>query len=78
MDKGVVWRMFATILLIVLETRRAAFKISLRQVRRLIGKTNYCMLVEWGYWRFFHKENYLVFDKKRYIERMILPQYGVR
>ena len=65
-------------MLIALETRRAAFKISLRQVHRLIGKTNYCKLVEWGYWRFFHKENYVVFDKKRYIERMILPQYGVR
>ena len=78
MDKSFRWRIFATIMLIGLETRRAAFKISLRQVRRLIGKTNYCTLVEWGYWRFFHKENYLVFDKKRYIERMILPQYGVR
>ena len=78
MDKSFRWRMFATIMLVVLETRRAAFKISLRLVRRLIGKTNYCTLVEWGYWRFFHKENYLVFDKKRYIERMILPQYGVR
>ena len=78
MDKSFRWRMFATIMLVGLETRRAAFKISFRLVRRLIGKTNYCTLVEWGYWRFFHKENYLVFDKKRYIERMILPQYGVR
>ena len=78
MDKSFKWRMFATIMLVGLEARRAAFKISLRLVRRLIGKTNYCTLVEWGYWRFFHKENYLVFDKKRYIERMILPQYGVR
>ena len=77
MDKSFKWRMFATIMLVGLEARRAAFKISLRLVRRLIGKTNYCTLVEWGYWRFFHKENYLVFDKKRYIERMILPQYGV-
>ena len=76
MDKSPAWKLLVATLVLSLEVRRGVFVRCTRAVRTIVGDRRFRLLVTWVYWRFLHKENYVVFDEKRYIERMILRRFG--
>ena len=76
MDRGIAWKTSVAAMVLLLEARRGIFVRGVRSLRWFIGDRRVRLVATWLYWRFLHKENYVIFDEKRYIERMVLRRFG--